>query len=141
MQVLDPPFPHYPKPFVQYPDFIFSRFYKSATPVTVRRFLTVVWLRTVRYRRYCLCTLLARIYFLILSGRFTMLARKLTDADGTRRQSNLLKRNPHRPIHAKILSTVRSSRQREFSSTNFVAGIWATTAETFSVKRRGVCKF
>jgi hypothetical protein len=61
--------------------------------------------------------MLAQYLFPILSSPTALLARKLTDADGTRRQSNLLKQNSDRPIPARIyldgsiLTTV-------FSSTN-----------------------
>jgi hypothetical protein len=44
MQVLDPPFPHYPNPFVQYPDFILTRFDKFASDTTV---VTVVFDRSM----------------------------------------------------------------------------------------------
>jgi hypothetical protein len=44
---------------------------------------------------------LAQNPFMILSSLIALLARRLTDADGTRRQSNLLKRNFDRSIAAK----------------------------------------
>jgi hypothetical protein len=61
MQVLDPPFPHYPNPFVQYPDFI----YKSASDTTG---VTVVFDRsmagygTVPTVPYHLYKMLARLH-------------------------------------------------------------------------------
>lgn len=48
------------------------------------------------------------IFFHILSSLIAMLARPLTGADGTQRQSSLLKLDSNCPIAAKILSAVRS---------------------------------
>jgi hypothetical protein len=102
-------------PIISYPESSYYCYRPCSSPMTP--VLTVVWPRLVRYRRSrryrpSLQTRRSRDFpFLILSSRFAMLARKMTDADGTRRQSNLLKRNFDRSIVAEILSTDRSSGQ------------------------------
>jgi hypothetical protein len=56
-------------------------------------------------------SMLAHFVLLMLWSRVPTLARKLTDANGTQRQFNLLRRTAGRSIPAGILSTVRSPRE------------------------------